>query len=220
VPESVSLPQLLSRATKLAAEDIATALPCKVVRYNQAKQTVDVRPCVRQALVDEENAVTYETLPDLVDVPVLFPSGGGFTCVFPLAAGDFVFVLFSELDFGQWRLRGDTPTDPPQAGKHLRGCGVALPCMRPTSSPLNIAAGTQRASIGKDGADARIEFGSSNIYLGKDADDYVALKSKVDACMDLIKTHTHAVVGAAASASTDLLPLNAGGSGSSLVKAK
>ena len=39
----------------------------------------------------------------LADVPVLFPSGGGYVCHLPLAAGDPVMLLFSDRGLTEWK---------------------------------------------------------------------------------------------------------------------
>ena len=64
--------------------NLHTALPAKVVSFNQEKQTVTLAIQIKMQLADGTGA----DIPPLVDVPVSFPRGGGFAVTFPLKAGD------------------------------------------------------------------------------------------------------------------------------------
>jgi len=51
---------------------------------------------------EEVEREIIQTLPVLVEVPVMFPHGGGFHMLFPVATGDSCVVYFSERDFSRW----------------------------------------------------------------------------------------------------------------------
>lgn len=82
--------------------DLHTTLPGFVVSFDAGAQTAKVRPAI-QAIFRAQGAVN---LPDLVDVPVYFPSGGAFVLTFPVAAGDECLLSFSERAIDFWWQNG------------------------------------------------------------------------------------------------------------------
>lgn len=82
-----------------------TGMPCKVVAWDGG-QLVTVAPMVRFVDVDD----TVVTLPNLPDVLVQYPGGGGFVLTFPIQAGDDCFVTFSQSCIDSWWDTGDLGT--------------------------------------------------------------------------------------------------------------
>ncbi len=70
---------------------IHTALPATIQTYDNNTKRAKVLPAINRLFTDDTNA----PLPVLSDVPVIFPSGGGFTMHFPIKSGDVVMLLFS-----------------------------------------------------------------------------------------------------------------------------
>lgn len=122
-----TLETALSEAFDQLREEIHTALPGRVERYDAATQTADVKPLVK---------VEGQSLPVLPSIPVAFPRGGGFFVSFPLVPGDFVFVLFAESSLDLWRARGGAETSPGDVRRHSLTGAVALPCLYPDSRKL------------------------------------------------------------------------------------
>jgi len=77
--------------------DLHVSMPGIVQSFDPEAKTVTVQPAIR-AFVDGE-ATEY---PLLVDVPVVFPSAGGFTLTFPIKQGDDCLVIFSDSCFDAW----------------------------------------------------------------------------------------------------------------------
>lgn len=74
---------------------IWTALPGIVQSVDLAAMTCEVQPAIQGSIEDENGDVTFVNLPLLVDVPIVFPSAGGFTITLPLEKNDEVLVVFS-----------------------------------------------------------------------------------------------------------------------------
>ena len=62
--------------------------------YDPMTRRARVQPAVDLLFTDGSSTPK----PVILDVPVLFPGGGGFTLHFPLVAGDAVMLMFSERD--------------------------------------------------------------------------------------------------------------------------
>lgn len=81
---------------------IWTALPVIIESFDPDAMTCTAQPAIRAQIRDEQNAWHDVTLPLLVDVPVVFPSGGGYTLTFPIAEGDEALVVFSSRCIDAW----------------------------------------------------------------------------------------------------------------------
>ncbi len=79
-----------------------TALPGIIQSYNAAKMTVEVEVALKMQFQQPDGAWEWVSIKPLVDCPVLFPSGGGFTLTFPIAAGDECLVMFSARCIDAW----------------------------------------------------------------------------------------------------------------------
>lgn len=154
--------------------------------YPGAPATVDVLVAVNDARfdVDTDERIS-EPGPTLSKVPVAYPCGGGYSLTFPLANGDKVQLIADDLDPTKHRLTGNQE-DPIDVRRHAGRYWHAVPVDFTISAP---SAGAT-LKIGKGAT--TIEIDGSTINLAGNS-DFVALASKVDACMASIKSHTHPV---------------------------
>ena len=81
---------LIDLAIQARLYDLKTVLLGRVQAYSAAAQTADVLPM--GGTYQDGDPVPWPVLPD---VPVAFPRYGGGSLTFPLAAGDFVVLLFA-----------------------------------------------------------------------------------------------------------------------------
>ena len=103
-----------------------TALPGIVKSVDFSKMTCTVQPAIMGAIVDQNNVATSVNLPLLVDVPIVFPSAGGFTITFPLKSGDEVLVVFSSRCIDAWWQSGGVQ-QAMEARMHDLSDGFAIP---------------------------------------------------------------------------------------------
>lgn len=93
--------------TKL--KDVHTATPGIVVSFNSTQQTASVQPAIKRIFrtidVDKEVLVPSE-LPILINVPIVFPRGGGFSLTFPVLKGDECLLVFAERAIDAWHKFG------------------------------------------------------------------------------------------------------------------
>lgn len=89
---------------------IRTATPAEIVAYEPATQRATVEPSLELLLTDGSSMPRAQAL----DVPVIFPAGGGWRITFPLTAGDEVLLVNCDRDisgFKQSGGRGRLPSD-------------------------------------------------------------------------------------------------------------
>ncbi|WP_257756651.1 Gp138 family membrane-puncturing spike protein [Burkholderia glumae] len=82
--------------------DIWTALPGIIDSFDGDAQTVVIQPGIKMPIRAGDGTVTTVALPQLVDCPAQFPSGGDCTMTFPVAPGDECLVVFSSRCIDAW----------------------------------------------------------------------------------------------------------------------
>lgn len=102
-PESAA-----AAATEAALKDVHTCLPGIVVSFDRNALTARVTPAVQRMFVEKGPV----TLPDCVDVPVVFNGGGGVVHTFDLQQGDEVLLHFSERAIDGWWQNGGVQPNP------------------------------------------------------------------------------------------------------------
>ncbi|MDE1483456.1 Gp138 family membrane-puncturing spike protein [Xenorhabdus bovienii] len=141
------------------------ALPCIIQSFNADAVTVTAQPAIRWKVTNSEGKTESVALPLLVDVPVIFPRGGGVTLTFPVKAGDECLVIFADRCIDYWWQNGGVqePVDPRQ---HNLSDGFAI--VGPQSQAKKISGiSTSAAQLRTDDGAAYIELspGSHNITV-------------------------------------------------------
>lgn len=89
-------------AIESAMFDVHVACPGIVESVDMNAKTVTVRPAIKAAVGKSDGSVESTELPLLVDVPIVFPSAGGFTLTFPIKKGDNCLVVFGDSCMDAW----------------------------------------------------------------------------------------------------------------------
>lgn len=141
-----------------------TALPAIVTKYDPEAMTVEVQPAIqgRQFSLELQDFESI-TMPLVVDVPVVFPSGGGFTLTFPIAEGDEVLLVISSRCIDAWWQSGGVQ---PQAifAMHDLSDGFAIP--GPKSQPRVISGvSTDSVQLRSDDGNSKVEVQGDTINI-------------------------------------------------------
>jgi hypothetical protein len=83
---------------------IQTGMPGIIISFNGV--TATVQPATKVAIQDDKGNITYKTIAPISEVPVQFPSGGGFTHTFPIAPGDECWLSFGSRCIDGWWASG------------------------------------------------------------------------------------------------------------------
>jgi len=154
--QAASVDQAFAEQIEGRLKNLHTCLPGIIVNFDGVTQTATVQPAI-QRIFTEKGPVN---LPVCVDVPVLFPGGGGFALTFPVTAGDECLLMFSERAIDLWFTFGQTQP-PSEYRLHDLSDGVALVGLNsqpnvltdyhPTNVELRNRARTVRLSLYPDG---------------------------------------------------------------------
>lgn len=186
--------------------DVHTALPGCIVKYNSLTQSADVQIEVNRSIdKDDVGNQTTEQIPELPDIPIVFPGVGDYSITFPLAPGDPVLVVFCESSIDSWRVKGGL-TDPGDIRRHNLGSAIAIPGLRPDTKLIADPNNTDM-TIGKAGGQ-KVTIKGSTVEVSDDfnAADFVAMAAKVLTQLQSIKTshdsHIHTILSGSSAGST------------------
>lgn len=94
------------QATQALFDAISTqlrvAMPGIIQSFDSDAVTCTVQPALKGKNAVSSGDIESVNLPLLVDVPVIFPRGGGCTLTFPVAAGDECLLIFSDRCIDFW----------------------------------------------------------------------------------------------------------------------
>lgn len=158
-----------SNISKVIAQ-MYTTLPAKVEKvYTVDSSTVvDVQPLIN---ITSPEGVVRENI--LQEVPIQWPSGGGFKFTCPLAVGDNVLLHFSMKAINEWKNSdGSTPTTVSRGRRFNKNDAFAVPSIFTfkTGSELD----TEALTLGSEEMEIRITK-EGTIELGRGATEKLVL---------------------------------------------
>ncbi|KAB0554614.1 Gp138 family membrane-puncturing spike protein [Pantoea stewartii] len=99
---SGDLAETLKSERETTKNQIRVAMPGIVQSFDSDAITAVVQPAIRSVETDNDGNRITKNYPLLVDVPVVFPRGGGCTLTFPVKAGDECLVIFADRCIDFW----------------------------------------------------------------------------------------------------------------------
>ena len=103
-----------------------TAMPGIINSFDSDAITATVRPAIQGIIQQPGGKSVAVELPLLLDVPVVFPRGGGGALTFPIAEGDECLVVFASRCIDAWWQSGGVQI-PAEMRMHDLSDGFALP---------------------------------------------------------------------------------------------
>lgn len=149
---------------KAVADSLSTslrvAMPGIIQSFDVGAVTATIQPAVKAPVRQADGSLSSVALPLLVDVPVVFPRGGGVTLTFPITEGDECLVIFADRCIDYWWQNGGVqePVDPRQ--HHLAD---AFALVGPQSQAKKISGiSTSAAQLRTDDGAAFIEVAAGH----------------------------------------------------------
>lgn len=145
-------------------KDLHTATPGIIESFDPVAQTVSVQPAIKRifkTLEGTSEVLSSTNLPILINVPIIYPRGGGYSLTFPIVKGDECLILFNERSIDNWHKFG-TIKEPNDRRFHSLSDAVVLVGL--SSLPNKIPT-----------------YDNSNVVIKKDDDSsYIKVKSNSD----------------------------------------
>ena len=206
--------ETLRRVIEARVTEIQVGIPAKVVSYDPVTQTCQAQPLVRRAVTDIDGRKD-EDLPELFEVPVAWPQGGGFALSFPLAAGDLVTLIATTWNAHTAFNTGEISNTSELVTQSISSV-IAIPGWRSAAAPLVDPSATVM-KIGRDGEDETIEIDDTEIRIGAGATEAItrddrlqteltALRNSFDAHVTSFNLHGHLHILGPSTTATPIIP--------------
>jgi len=104
-----TLPSVIKKGINERLKELHTAMPGIVETFDPVAQTASIQPAIKRVFKTndgEKEILTPTELPILINVPVIFPRGGGFSLTFPVKKGDECLLTFCERSIDNWHQFG------------------------------------------------------------------------------------------------------------------
>lgn len=139
-------------------KNLNIALPAIIQSYDPTSKRAKVLPAIDTLFATGKS----QAKPPLANVPVLMPSGGGFTATFPLRKGDAVMLLVSQRGIAEFK-KAYKRVLPTRTSFFSLVDAVAIPGFggrnitpaKPGTATLQTESGTDFVSIGSGSAEIR-----------------------------------------------------------------
>jgi len=130
--------------------------------FSASDQTAEVRIAIKQTQsIAPDGTRFFVEFPVLLNVPVQFPAGGGFTLTFPVDAGDECIVLFNDREIDNWLLNGDVQ---PATSSRTHDLSDAIAIVGIRSNPRALAGvSTSTAQLRSDDGGTYIEVAGGGL---------------------------------------------------------
>lgn len=143
--------------------DVHTALPAIVISFDAEERTIKAQPTIQRTFSDGQGLSGDVNLPPCVDVPVVFPMGGGYELTFPIKKGDECLLIFAERCIDGWFGSGE-PTPPSDFRQHDLSDAFAIVGVRSLANKQPVW--TDGVELHGNGNHVRIDANSVELGAG------------------------------------------------------
>lgn len=108
-PGLSTLTSNIKQGVESRLKDLHTSMPGIIERFDAETQLASIQPAIRRIFVTRDGdteILTPSDLPILINVPIIFPRGGGFSLTFPVKKGDECLLNFCERSIDNWHETG------------------------------------------------------------------------------------------------------------------
>jgi len=165
-PSLATLSTVIRDGVENRIKDLHTSMPGIIVSFDAATQTATVQPAIRRVFITRDETIQILSptdLPVLINVPIIYPRGGGFSLTFPVAVDDECLIVFCERSIDNWHTNGGI-NDPLARRFHALSDAVAhvglssLPNVVPNYDAVN-------AQLRSDSSNAVVSLADATINI-------------------------------------------------------
>ena len=168
--------------------DLRVAAPAIVKSVDYAKQTLTCQLAIRERMNDGKGNLTWIEIPELLDVPFLVYSGGGYCLTLPIKPGDDCLVIFGDNCIDAWWQSGGVQNQI-ERRRHDLSDGFAIVGFRSQPGVVSNYSSNTAQLRNKDG-DAYIEISGSTINIHGAGGVNIDGGTTIDDRVFLSHTHT------------------------------
>lgn len=149
----LTMADVLDRSMSWILQNVHTALPGIIEKYDAVTAKADVSPALRKRWTSD-GITTQVDMPVITNVPVIWPRTSKGAITFPLEKGDGVLLIFSERSIDNWLSKGGK-SDQTDSRMFDLSDAIAIPGLFALSESIENANST----------DLQIKFGSGVILV-------------------------------------------------------
>ena len=144
------------------ANNLRVAMPGIIQSFDPVEQTVTVQCAIREKF-NMDGDLSWQEIPLLLDVPIIFPRAGNYILTMPIQAGDECLVVFGDSCMDAWWQSGGVQNQI-DCRRHDLSDGYAIVGLY--SQPRRIQNySTSTAQLRNITGDAYVELSGSNINI-------------------------------------------------------
>ncbi|MDD5417249.1 MAG: Gp138 family membrane-puncturing spike protein [Candidatus Aenigmarchaeota archaeon] len=133
-------PGILQEVIQRVLLGVNTSIPGTIQSFNSENQTAVIVPNIRSIENRRDGTTVYTQLPDLIEVPLVFPysTTTGFSVTFPVAQGDQCLVIFAQRSIDNWQEYGrvQNPVEINYPRAHSLSDAMAIVGLIPKTNPI------------------------------------------------------------------------------------
>lgn len=192
----VELDEVILSGIDRILTNMNTALPGSIQTYDFNNQTAEINIDIKKKV-----GGVFVKIPTLINVPIFFPQGGGFSVTYPLKKGSKVLCIFCQRSIDDWL--EDINDDLKQCRKFDLSDAFALPMGHTKKTPIP-EADENNMVIGIAGGQIHIDPNGNLFLNSKGATEPYVLGSVLNTFLISLKTwaDTHTHISAAPGAPT------------------
>lgn len=170
-------------------EGIHTATPGRIVSYEgHSKRRAVVQPMIK---MKTHTGLSIE-IPPIPNVPVLFPSSGDFSMLWPLKKGDGCLIIFSEFGIGNYLNGLDEITESDDISRFSMTDAICIPGLWSFKTAPQTNAAADEFHLVYKGKTIAINDSAVNINGSSKAFvTHAELNSALQSFMTALNLHTH-----------------------------
>lgn len=154
---------------RIILSNVCTSIPGTIRTFDKTTQIVTVTPNIRMIENKLDGATTKIQMPDLIEVPCLFPysTTSGFSLTYPVKEGDQCLLIFAQRSIDNWLENGmvQDPIETKYPRSHSLSDGIAIVGLIPKPNAIS--------NFQTDGIELR--NGDRTVYI-KIKDDNIKLE--------------------------------------------
>lgn len=144
------------------AINLRVAMPGIIQSFDATEQTVTVQCAIREK-INMDGDLSWQDIPLLLDVPVIFPRAGNYILTMPIQAGDECLVVFGDSCMDAWWQSGGVQNQI-DCRRHDLSDGYAIVGLYSQPRRINNYS-TSTAQLRNLSGDAYVELSGSNINI-------------------------------------------------------
>jgi len=139
-----------------------TAMPVIIKSFDAAKSTCTAQPAIQARYTEADGSQVDIEMPILLDCPVQFPGGGGYSLTFPIAPGDEALCIFSSRCIDNWWYLGGVQKQA-ELRMHDLSDGFIIPQIR--SRPRFINVNAIATELRSDDGETYIQLSQAGVFM-------------------------------------------------------